>query len=355
MALNLKDSFRRLMPGSKPPNDLDDTQPEPASKVKPEDRAVSSTVSSLSKALLGTTGGVEETYFPPDIVGGTCPRVAGQEEELVWNAAAEACDSERVHVVWHSFDNRIWYLAVKSSDLASHPNSWCPMAAVLPGAKDASAAPICYTHYGEEMATMMTVTQDSLQIFRGTNLVVRAKAERISRENDNAPIIELIPDMIAGLTPVPWYSISLFEDRARRMIAIAAVLVSVALTGLAFLVWLLASMALITTRQDLSQTQRNTQNKVTDLMGMVQNLHASSVRDQIAKFDNLNEGLLDLNGYLEIYEIKGGRERWRAVVPGNVTADRINAIGGKTIDTKPEGTIIGNAAEIELEAATGAR
>lgn len=355
MAFDLKNFLQHLVPHTKLPHDLDDAPTETASTNNKSGQNLFSTANSLGKALLGTTGGIEEAYFPPDIVGGTCPRVAGQEEDIVWNAAAEACDSERVHVVWHSFENRVWYLAVKSSDLTSHPNSWCPLAAILPGAKEARPVPICYTHYGEEMATMMTVTQDSLQMFRGTNMVVRAKAERVSRENNNAPIVELVPDMISELTPTPWYSVSLFEERARRVIALAAVLVSITLTGLAFLVWLLASMALITTKADLSDTQRRTQNKVTDLMAMVQNLHANPVRDQIAKFNELNEGLLDLNGYLEIYEFKGGRERWRAVVPGNVTADRINAIGGKTIDTKPEGTIIGNAAEIEHETTTGQR
>ncbi|MBV8061936.1 MAG: hypothetical protein JO126_06790 [Alphaproteobacteria bacterium] len=357
MAVDIKNFIQRTLQAAKAPRELDDiaaAAPAPAPPITAS-KGVISSVSSLAKALVGTTGAIEEAYFPPDVVGGTCPRVVGEEEEIVWNAAAEACDSERVHVVWQSFENRIWYLAVKASDIASHPNSWCPFAAVLPGGREARPAPTCYTNYGEEMATMMMVTQDSLQIFRGTNLVVRAKAERTSRENNNALIVEMVPDTIAELTPIPWYSVSLFEDRARRVIAVAAVLSSITLTGLAFLVWFFASLSLVSAKRDLADTQRNIQNKVTDLMAMVQQLHASPVRDQLAKFGDLNEGLLDLNGYLEIYELKNGRERWRAVVPGNVTADRINAIGGKTIDTKPEGTIIGNAAEIDYEAGIGAR
>ena len=40
-------------------------------------------------------------------------------------------------------------------------------------------------------------------------------------------------------------------------------------------------------------------------------------------------------------------------MPQNVTADRINAMEGKTIETGASSTVIGNAGEIEYEAAGG--
>ena len=182
-------------------------------------------------------------YFPSELIGGCCPRVVGKEEEIVWNAAAEACDSERVHVVWHAIDNRIWYVAVRSAELASHPDTWCPFSSLLPGMKDAQAAPVCYTYYSDEAATMMTVTPDGLQIHRGMSSVVRAKAERSARELGDAPVIELVPERILKLSPAPWYSISLFEDRARRILAtVARSSRRLTLTGLAFMVWLLTTM-----------------------------------------------------------------------------------------------------------------
>ena len=39
----------------------------------------------------------------------------------------------------------------------------------------------------------------------------------------------------------------------------------------------------------------------------------------------------EVNGFLDVYEIKGGKTRWRAVVPSNVTADRINAAAQSVI------------------------
>jgi hypothetical protein len=308
------------------------------------------TTSSMARALGGPVTLVEEFYFPPDIIGGMCPQVPGAEEETAWNAAAETCDSERVHIVWQSFDSRVWYLAIRSSELASHPNSWCPFAALLPGMAEALAPPVCYTYYGDEIASMLSVTEDGLHIYRGTHPIVRAKAERTARELGNAAIIELIPDTIVAYSPVPWYSVSLFEARARRLLAVAAMALSLTLTGLSFLVWLLAAVALVSSRHNLEAAITRTQNKTLELMESAQALRATPVRDALTKFADLNEGLLDLNGYLESYVIANGKVRWRATVPTNVTADRINALGGKTIDTKTNGTVIGNAAEIEFEA-----
>jgi len=310
--------------------------------------------SSFTKVLLDKPGGLGEFYFPSELIGGCCPRVAGQEEEIVWNAAAEACDTERVHVVWQSTENRIWYLAVRSSEIASHTNTWCPFASLLPDMKDARSVPVCYTYFSDEAATMMTLTAEGLQIHRGMSSVVRAKAERSARELGDAPVIELVPDRILKLTPVPWYSVSLFEDRARRILATVAVMTAIGLAVLSFAVWLLTTMVIVGAKVNLHEAQARASSKTTELMQTVSVLRSSPVRDQLSKFSDLNDGLLTLNGFLEVYEInKEGQVRWRAIVPTNVTADRINQIGGKTIETTPAGVAVGNAEEIAFEAAGG--
>lgn len=313
------------------------------------------TSSSLAKALLGPVGGVEEYHFPAELIGGCCPRVVGAEEDIAWNAAAEACDSERIHIVWQSMDNRIWYIAVRSSELSSHAESWCPFAALLPGMKDAQPAPVCYTFYSDESATMMTITADGLQIHRGMTSVVRAKAERTARELGDAPIIELVPDRIVKLTPVPWYSLSLFEERARRVLATVAVAGALCFAVLAFVIWFFSAMMLISAKADLDSAEARTASKTLELMRMVGDLRASPMREELAKFSDVNDGLLELNGLLDVYEIKDNKPRWRATVPVNVTADRINALGGKTISTNDQDVVIGNTNEIEYEAANAGK
>jgi hypothetical protein len=239
--------------------------------------------------------------------------------------------------------------------MASHSGTWCPFGSLLPGMKDAQPAPVCYTYYSDEAATMMTVLQDGLQIHRGMSSVVRAKAERSARELGDAPVIELVPERILKLTPVPWYSLSLFEDRARRILATFAVMGALSLTVLTFFLWLLTALVILGTKANLAEAERHTQEKTTELMRNAEELRSSPVRDQLATFANVNDGLLGVNGFLEVYEIKSGKTRWRAVVPTNVTADRIGEMGGKTIETTPAGVAVGNQEEIEYEIAKGVK
>ena len=279
----------------------------------------------------------------------------GEELELVWNAAAEACDTERVHVVWQAFGTRIWYLAVRSADLSSHTDTWCPLAALLASVKEKEGLPILYTFFGEEIATLMVLTEEDLNVFRGTAPVIRAKAERLSRDLNEAPVINLDPYRMEQLAPVPWFSISLFEDRARRVLATVSVLGSLIVAGISFLVWLSASMSMVTAHRDLFETTKRTQAKSMELMRQAEEMRSSPLRSQVEKFLNINDSLLALNGFLDVYEIKDKKTRWRANVPPSATADRITDMGGRNIETNDQGVVIGNDAEIEYEALKGGR
>ena len=68
-------------------------------------------------------------YLPNEVIGGAVPHIPGSEEEAVWNAASQACSTERVHYCYSVEEGRIWYLATPSAALASNPDSWCPLAA----------------------------------------------------------------------------------------------------------------------------------------------------------------------------------------------------------------------------------
>jgi len=301
------------------------------------------TSSSLARALIGPVSPLGDYYLPPDLFGGCCPRVPGEEEGVVWNAAAESADTERVHVVWQAKGEKIWYLAVRSSELSSHPGTWCPFASLLPGMKDAIDPPVIYTYFSDESATMMTVLSDGLQVHRGTSSVIRAKAERAARELDGAPVIELIPDRIAKLVPVPWYSLSLFEERARRILATFSIFGAVIFGALAIMIWLAAAMSTVSAHADLNEIRERTEIKSLQLLKAVQEQRASPMREQLARFADVNDGLLGLNGYLEIYVIQDNVPSWRAVLPSNVTSDRIKDLGGQTLDATDQGVVIGNS------------
>ncbi len=299
--------------------------------------------SSIARALMGGVGAIGDYYIPAGLIGGCCPRVSGDEENVIWHAASESADTERVHLVWQAKDDKIWYIAVRSMELSSRPGTWCPFASLLPGMKDALDPPTIYTHFSDESATMMTVLEDGLQIHRGTSSVIRAKAERASREMNGAPVIELVPDRVAKLSPVPWYSLSLFEEKARRILATLSIASAVLFGGIAILVWLAAAMATVSAHADLADIQKRSQEKSLQLLRAVQDMRASPMREQLASFSDVNDGLLGLNGYLEFYSIQENKVLWRAVLPANVTSDRIKELGGQTLDATQQGVIIGNS------------
>jgi hypothetical protein len=118
---------------------------------------------------------------------------------------------------------------------------------------------------------------------------------------------------------------------------------------MAFIVWLLTTMVILNAKANLHEAEERTTSKTLDLVRTAAELRASPTRDQLATFANVNDGLLSVNGFLEVYEIKDGKARWRAIVPTNVTADKINDIGGKTIETTANGVAVGNGAEIDYE------
>lgn len=282
-------------------------------------------------------------YFPADLIGGSCPQVKGEEELVAWNAAAEACDSERIHFVWRVHEGRVWYLAVRSADLASSPHSWCPFASLLPGMAEAKLPPVIYVYYSDEAAIMMVVTVDSLQIIRGTTSIIRAKAERIARDMGGAEIVSLIPDSIVKLKAVSWESLSLMENRARRFYAFASIMSALAITIVSFLVWFMASLAQLTYDSNLKELSLRTNNTVMQLQMAAMDLRTSSLREQMASFNQLNENLVGVEGWLKRYYVEGNQVKWWAVVPANLTADRIQDLKAQMIESSDAGTIIANS------------
>lgn len=300
------------------------------------------------------SGKGHKVYFPQELIGGVCPWVEGQEEEIVWRAAAAACGAERIHAVWQVFQNKIFYLAIKSEEMASHYNTWCPFAALLPGMPDTTAAPVCYTYYANGSAAMMIVTADSLQIYRGISLIARAKAERSSRELNNAPIIELTPARVALLTPSPWHSVSLFEDRTRRILSAISVMSALGIACLAFLVWIFACYSFVNARVKIATREDHLQKDAAQFIRTLDSVRSNPLHRQLADFVHVNDGLLVLNGLMVTYQVKNGQSYWRASVDASVSEEAVQNLGAAVIQPAENGKmVIGYGAEALYTASPG--
>lgn len=294
----------------------------------------------LSNALLGKDATPAEVYFPAEIVGGCSPLVTGQEDEMAWQAGAEAVDSERLHFVWSAYNETLWYLAVRSADLSSHVGTWCPFAALLPGMPGALEMPVVYVYADDEAATMMTVAPNMLQVHRGAAMVIQAKAEKMARDLGGAKIVAISAETASQLEPVSWKSQSRMEDRARRFLATAAVFIGLLISMAAFVVWILASVATMAVRSDVTTAQANAAQAGQQLLAQASGLRVSTLRVQVSKFVEVNDALLRIGGWLKQYKISGSSVVWTAVLPPGVTAEKITELGGRTKEVTDEGTII---------------
>ena len=94
-------------------------------------------------------------YLPQELIGGVIPHLPGTEDEAVWNAASQACSTEKVHFCYSVEGGRLWYLACPSSSMASNPDSWCPLAAALPGKSEFWDKETVYLYEQEGLASAL--------------------------------------------------------------------------------------------------------------------------------------------------------------------------------------------------------
>jgi hypothetical protein len=293
--------------------------------------------------MIGTAPAPHLMHFPSDIVGGTCPHLRGEEETMVWNAAAEASATERLHLAWSADGDKVWYIAVPSITLASTPSVWCPFAALLPGMPDARPAPVCYLHTTDESAEVMVVSKDGLQIHRGTTSIIKAKTDKMARELGGAEIVQLLPDMLDRLRPAPWTSLSLREARQRRTIVTLTFFAGLLAAAVGSFILVISWLALLAAQSGRADAEAGAEAAAKQLLSSAAQMTVSPLQDQLIKFGQVNDGLIAIGGWMKKYEITKGKAVWTAIVPPSVTRDRVEELGGHTLESTPQGFLVSNS------------
>ncbi|MCB9964104.1 MAG: hypothetical protein H6855_03010 [Rhodospirillales bacterium] len=249
-------------------------------------------------------------FLPQELVGGALPHIPGAEEESVWNAASQACSTERVHFCYSIDEGRIWYLACPSSQLASNPDSWCPLAAALPGNSEYWDKETVYLYEQEGVASALRWDPETgrMQVYLGAARTILPRIQTM-----DANFVTINPD-VADV--VPWKNRAIRTEKLSR--ATARLLV---LSGLAvnFIIMLVLAVQLLLThsvQRDLSQVQMDTQNAVTELMQSAASTMQNTSIQHMVNVQELLDALVKIDGTLIRYEIKGGnRAEWEALVP----------------------------------------
>lgn len=266
-------------------------------------------------------------YLPQELIGGVVPHIPGTEEEAVWNAAAQACGTERVHYCYSVEENRVWYLACPSSSLASNPDSWCPLAAALPGNSEYWDRETVYLYEQEGIASALRWDPETgrMQVFLGASRTILPRVQSM-----DANFVTINPE-VADI--VPWKNRTLKTEKLSRATAKVLVFSGVLVALLAFLLLLFNFLALNLTQRDLAHVKTETLNASNDLMLKSYNAMQSDTIKHMVRVQEILDGLARLDGTLVRYEVNKGQVEWEALVPQAYVQAVVQKFGG-TVDDK---------------------
>lgn len=278
-------------------------------------------------------------YLPQELIGGSVPHIPGSEVEAVWNAAAQACGTERVHFTFTIEDNRIWYLACPSSSLSSNPDSWCPLAAALPGNSEYWDKETVYLYEQEGLASALRWDRETgrIQVFLGAARTLLPKVQSM-----DANFVTINPE-VAKI--VPWRNRQLRTEKLSRATARSLLFAGLIINFIAVAVLLVQIVITNFVERDLADVRRKTEKVSTDLMFNALNALQSDTIRHMVRIQELLDHLAKIDGTLVKYEVNGNKVVWEALVPQSFS-NCGGILKGCQVDNKlaPDGRvkIIGN-------------
>lgn len=291
-------------------------------KEKPSDRRGRSGVSRPKPGLADYLAGESKDfiselypYLPQELIGGVIPHIPGTEDEAVWNAAAQACSTEKVHFCYSVDEGKIWYLACPSTALASNPDSWCPLAAALPGNSEYWDRETVYLYEQEGIASALRWDPETgrMQVFLGASRTILPRVQSM-----DANFVTINPE-VADI--VPWRNKALKTEKlaraTARMLLLSGMLVALIATAILMLNFI--SVNLI--QRNLEKVKVQSEAASNELMLKAHNAMQSDTIKHMVRIQELLDSLAAKDGTLVRYEVKGGKVEWEALIPPAFAAD----------------------------------
>ncbi len=308
----------------------------------------------LADSLAGEANDIVQNltpYLPTDLIGGSVPHVVGQEEGAVWNAASQACGTEKVHYVYSIHEGRIWYLACPSASMASDPDSWCPLAAALPGNSEFWDKETAYLYEQEGQACALRWDPETgrIQVFLGAS---RTILPRIQSMDTN--FVTVNPET-ADI--VPWRSRMLRTEKLSRATVRMLIMIGLFVNLAAALILAVNLVSIGFVQRDLEAIKRQTDQSALELVESATNVMQSDTLRHMVRIQHILDNIAHSNGYLVLYQVAGSRTEWNAIVPQGLvdiaireTTLRDTSTGRVRVFKPKKGIVEGNNVRI-----TGAR
>ncbi len=248
-------------------------------------------------------------FLPQELVGGSVPHVPGMEEEAVWNAASQACATEKVHFCYSVENNRCWYLACPSSSMASNPDSWCPLAAALPGKSEYWDKETVYLYEQEGTASALRWDPETgrMQIFLGA---ARTLLPRI--QSMDANFVTVNPEVAEQ---VRWKNRMLKTEKLSRAASRTLLFVGIAFNVIIFSFLVFQYILTVTVERDLKKVKEETERVSQQLLLEAYNALQSDSIKHMVRIQEILDDLREIDGTLVKYEVQGKKVQWEALVP----------------------------------------
>lgn len=279
---------------------------------------------------------VVPTFLPIELVGGSVPYIAGLEDETVWHASAQACATNNVCYVFTVFEGRCWYLAAPASALANNPDSWCPLAAALPGNSEFWDTEAIYIYEQDGVAAALRWDPEThkMQVFDGPSRTILPHVQSLE-----ANFVAIDP---TRATIVPWVNRNLREEQLMRstLKAISLSGLVIAFTSFLYLVGLQFTTMILT--PNLAEAQAASAQATQQLMLTAARAAQSDSDKYLVRLQELLLIMQNVEGTLTRFEVKEGKITWEALIPPAVSGADLNQMGARTIGTQPDGRILIN-------------
>lgn len=288
----------------------------------------------LKTAAAAPVGAVTlSPYLPSDIIGGSVPHIPGAEEETVWNAAAQACATDRVHYVYAAADKRLWYLAVPSSSLASNPDSWCPLAAALPGNSEYWDRETVYIYDQEGTAAGLRWDQETgrMQVFVGPSRTILPRLQSLDAN--------FVTINIERAQPVAWRNKALQEEKLSRVTVRSLVTSGLIVASVALGFLFITHVAAVALRPNLQKAQQETNAATEKLMYTASQATRNDADRHLFRIQELLLSLSNINGTLLKYEVINGQIKWEALIPPAAGGSGLESLQAKVVGSAPDGRV----------------